>query len=345
MKIAIVTDAWEPQVNGVVTTLRNTAHCLEQSGYCIFLITPQGFTTVPAPTYPSVRLAVRPENKVRQTLTEFAPDAIHIATEGPLGLAARRHCKRAGLRFTTSYHTRFPEYIRMRLPVPVGVSYAWLRGFHAAAERTLVATESQRRELAARGFENLVVWSRGVDTHMFQPRGDAIIDDPRPISLYAGRVAKEKNLEAFLDLKLPGTKYVVGDGPELARLRVRYPRVRFTGCKHGQELAACVAAADVFVFPSRTDTFGLVMLEAMACGVPVAAYPVAGPADVVVDGVTGVLNDDLHVAALTALTLDGTAAREYAHGRSWQAATQQLVDHLFFDCTLQADLAGRVVTH
>jgi glycosyltransferase involved in cell wall biosynthesis len=192
VRIAIVTDAWEPQVNGVVTTLSNTARCLEQSGHIVSLITPHGFRTIPAPTYPSIRLALRPENKVRRTLTDFAPDAIHIATEGPLGLATRRHCKRLRLRFTTSYHTRFPEYIRMRLGLPVSVSYAWLRRFHAAAERTFVATESQRRELGARGFENLVIWPRGVDTEVFQSADPAHLKDPRPIAMYAGRVATEK---------------------------------------------------------------------------------------------------------------------------------------------------------
>lgn len=345
MKIAIVTDAWAPQVNGVVTTLTNTVRCLESTGHCVSLITPQGFMTIPAPTYPSIRLAVRPERKVRRMLRDFAPDAIHIATEGPLGLAARRYCKLAGIRFTTSYHTRFPEYIRMRLPIPVGVSYAWLRGFHAAAERTLVATTSQRRELAVRGFEHLVVWPRGVDTDVFQPRDAFVLDDPRPIALYAGRVAVEKNLEAFLSLDLPGTKYVVGDGPDLARLRTGFPRVRFTGCKYGEELARYLAAADVFVFPSRSDTFGLVMLEAMACGVPVAAYPVAGPAGVVVDGVTGALNDDLKTAVLRALKLGGTEALRHALTRSWRVATQRFVDHLFFDCTFPTQFEGQMLQH
>lgn len=343
MKIAIVTDAWEPQVNGVVTTLKNTVKCLESSGHTVLLITPQLFRTVPTPTYPSIRLALRPEAKVGRILKDFAPDAIHIATEGPLGLAARRYCKRVGIGFTTSYHTRFPEYIRMRLAVPLGVSYAWLRGFHAAAKRTLVTTESQRQELAARGFENLAVWPRGVDTELFDPRRSITLDDARPIAMYAGRVAMEKNLEAFLSLALPGTKYVVGDGPDLASLRRKFPHARFTGYKYGEELAGYLAAADVFVFPSRTDTFGLVMLEAMACGVPVAAYPVAGPVDLIAQGVTGALNDDLRIAVLTALTLDGAAALRFARTRSWQAATERFIDHLFVDCIYEPEFLDQTV--
>jgi glycosyltransferase involved in cell wall biosynthesis len=278
-------------------------------------------------------------------LEGFAPHAIHIATEGPLGITARRYCKSAGLRFTTSYHTCFPEYIRMRVPLSLGISYAWLRGFHGAAERTLVATESLRQQLTARAFENLVIWPRGVDTDVFNPRNAMVLNEPRPIALYAGRVAAEKNLKAFLTLDLPGVKYVVGDGPDLARLRRRYSHVRFTGTKHGHELAAYLAAADVFVFPSRSDTYGLVMLEAMACGVPVAAYPVDGPADLIVDGVTGALDDDLKTAMLRALDLDGRKASDYATTRSWQAATVQFIDHLSVDRAFNPGYDSHMVPH
>ncbi|MGH8503774.1 MAG: glycosyltransferase family 4 protein [Gammaproteobacteria bacterium] len=342
MRIAIVTDAWQPQVNGVVTTLSNTIGCLAASGHQISLITPQSFRTIPAPTYPSIRLAVRPRSRVTRMLDGIAPDAIHIATEGPLGVAARRYCQQTGFRFTTSYHTRFPEYIRMRLPIPVTVSYAWLRGFHAAAARTLVSTESQRRELAARGFRHLVIWPRGVDTGLFRPQDKTAISAPRPILLYAGRVAAEKNIEAFLRLDLPGTKVVVGDGPALPRLRRDFPHVHFAGYKHGQALAAQLAAADVFVFPSRSDTFGLVMLEAMACGVPVAAYPVPGPVDVVVNGVSGVLDHDLKTAVTAALRLDPASARAQALKHSWQAATERFVDHLFCGGAFANEPVGRI---
>lgn len=345
MKLAIVTDAWRPQVNGVVTTLTNTIEHLEAVGHRVSLVTPEAFRTIPAPTYPSIRLAVRPHARINRMLGAIAPDAVHIATEGPLGIAARRHCQRTGFRFTTSYHTRFPEYIRMRVPIPLTVSYALLRSFHTAAERTLVSTESQRRELAARGFRNLVIWPRGVDTELFQPRGKGAIDATRPILLYAGRVAAEKNIEAFLQLEVPGTKYVVGDGPALERLRREYPHARFTGCQYGKAFAAYLSAADVFVFPSRSDTYGLVMLEAKACGVPVAAYPVPGPVDVVADGVSGVLNNDLATAVMCALKLDPAAARAHALARSWQAATERFVEHLYFNGTFVDALVSQLALH
>lgn len=328
MKIAIVTDAWRPQVNGVVTTLGKTAAMLEHMGHEVRCITPEGFKTFPCPTYPSIRLALKPARRLRAMLDAYAPAAIHIATEGPLGWSARAYCRDRGLRYTTSFHTQMPEYIRLRAPIPLGVSYGVLRRFHGTAVRTLVPTESQRQRLLQRGFENVVIWSRGVDTDLFHPANKDFLAGPRPIALYMGRVAVEKNIEDFLNLRLPGSKYVVGDGPDLELLRRRYPDARFTGFKHGAELAAHLAAADVFVFPSRTDTFGLVLLEAMACGVPVAAYPVTGPIDVVTPGATGCLDEDLGRAVRDALQLDGAHCRQYALEHSWFTATAQFLNHL-----------------
>ena len=301
MKLTIVTDAWSPQVNGVVTTLTRTRECLEALGHDVAVISPERFRTLPCPTYPEIRLALLPGRGVARTLRALSPDAIHIATEGPLGIAARRYCTRTGLKFTTSYHTQFPEYVRKRAPIPVAWSYAYLRAHHGKAERTLVATEHLRRRLIEHGFTNVVIWSRGVDTALFKPRGRDHLALPRPISIYVGRVAVEKNLEAFLSAEISGSKVIVGDGPDLAKLRQRFPEAHFVGYKFGEALAEHISSADVFVFPSRTDTFGLVMLEAMACGTPVAAYPVTGPIDVVRDGFSGRLHEDLATAAREAL--------------------------------------------
>ena len=323
MKIALVTDAWLPQTNGVVRTLTITAEKLAQLGHEVVSITPLDYRTVPCPTYPEIRLSLFASRRVRQRLDALDPDAVHIATEGPLGLAARRWCLRRGRDFTTSYHTQFPEYVRARFPIPLGVSYAFLRWFHGKAAHTLVATPSMRAALEARGFRNLAYWSRGVDTNLFRPRDEPLLDLPRPIWLYFGRVSVEKGIEDFLALDLPGTKLVVGDGPAAGALRSKYPDAVFTGYRFGEELAQHVACADVFVFPSRTDTFGLVLIEAMACGVPVAAYPVTGPIDVVANGVTGVLGEDLREAALAALQLDRVACREHALRYTWEAATHQ----------------------
>jgi len=325
MRIALVTDAWLPQTNGVVRTLTITAEKLAQLGHEVMPITPLDFRTVPCPTYPEIRLSLFAASRVRQRLDALDPDAVHIATEGPLGLAARRWCLRRGRDFTTSYHTQFPEYVRARFPIPLGVSYAFLRWFHGKAAHTLVATPSMRASLEARGFRNLAYWSRGVDTNLFRPRDAPCLDVARPIWLYFGRVSVEKGIEDFLALDLPGTKLVVGDGPATGALRSKYPDAVFTGYRFGDELARHVATADVFVFPSRTDTFGLVLIEAMACGVPVAAYPVTGPIDVVANGVTGILSDDLRAAALAALKLDRNACREHALRYTWEAATQQFI--------------------
>ncbi len=329
MRIAIATDAWLPQVNGVVRTYENTARELRELGHDICLLTPATFHTVPCPTYPSIRLAINPGPRLRRTLEAFQPDAIHVATEGPLGHAARRYCLKNELPFTSSFHTQFPEYIRMRAPIPLTWSYAYMRRFHGPAARTLVPTESQRQRLLERGFSNVVTWSRGVDTNIFRPAGDkSFLPQTRPIFMYMGRVAVEKNINAFLDLDLPGTKVVVGDGPDREKLCEQYPDVVFTGYRFGEELARYLAAADVFVFPSLTDTYGLVMLEAMACGLPVAAYPVTGPIDVINNGVTGVMNEDLGEAALQALQLDPQDCIDFARSRSWRYCARGFADNL-----------------
>jgi glycosyltransferase involved in cell wall biosynthesis len=326
--LAIVTDAWWPQVNGVVNTLMHTRAALAARGYRVIMLTPQDHATLPCPGYPEIRLALRPGPRVHERLDAMRPDHIHIATEGPLGLATRAWCLRRQRAFTSSYHTQFPEYIRKRLPVPLTVSYAFLRRFHNAAARTMVATSSQEAVLTRWKFRNIVRWTRGVDTDLFSPHDPAPLDVPRPVFAYAGRVAVEKNLEAFLSLDLPGTKCVIGDGPALKALRDRFPQALFAGYKFGRELAGLISAADVFVFPSRTDTFGLVMLEAMACGVPIAAFPVTGPVDVVEHGVTGILSEDLRAAALAALDLDRDRCRAEALKRTWAESSRQFSDNL-----------------
>ncbi len=329
MRILIATDAWDPQVNGVVRTLKATARELEARGHDVRFITPDGFTTVPMPTYPEVRLALFAKARIADVISTFMPDAIHIATEGPIGLGARQVCVERGLPFTTSFHTRFPEYIEARIALPSSWTYGLVRWFHQAASRTMVATASLEHELRGRGFTNLCAWSRGVDTNLFKPGAKSLFDLPRPISLYVGRVAVEKNIDAFLALDLPGTKVVVGDGPQLAELRARFPGVHFAGARFGQDLAAHYAASDVFVFPSRTDTFGLVMLEALACGVPVAAFPVQGPRDVLERGAgAGVLDECLKSAVERALTLSPQRCRQYALQYSWGACTNQFLDNL-----------------
>ncbi len=325
MKIVIVSDAWKPQVNGVVTTLIKTGEQLEQLGHSVLFITPDKFVTIPCPTYSSIRLSMLPYRGAAGMLARFNPDAIHIATEGPLGHAVRAYCRNNSVPFTTAYHTQFPEYLRLRFPIPTSISYHYLRGFHRPASRTMVSTKTLQKMLTEKGFTNVAIWSRGVDTKLFQPQARLRINVPRPLAMYMGRVAVEKNIEAFLQLDLPGSKYVVGDGPDLQRLRERYPRVTFLGEKRGAELAGYVAAADVFVFPSLTDTFGLVLLEAMACGVPVAAYPVAGPVDVVKQGETGVLHADLRTAVMGALSLDRAKCVRYAKQFSWRRCTESFL--------------------
>ncbi len=328
MRIAIVTDAWEPQVNGVVRTLQMTACRLEEGGHDVLIITPHAFPTIPCPTYPEIRLALFPATKITNMLDTFGPDAVHIATEGPLGHAARRYVRRRAYPFTTAFHTQFPEYLRLRAPVPIGFSYAYLRLFHASAKCTMVPTSSQIAKLEARGFKRLGLWRRGVDSDVFHPGDPIELSLPRPMHLYMGRVAVEKNIGAFLDLSLKGSKVVIGDGPDLERLRTRYQDTHFLGAKFGRELARHISAADVFVFPSLTDTFGLVMLEAMACGVPVAAYPVQGPLDVVDHGRSGFLDDDLSRAIVGALNLQRADCVAYARQFTWQRCTAEFVSHL-----------------
>jgi glycosyltransferase involved in cell wall biosynthesis len=328
VRILIVTDAWSPQINGVVVTLQNTVRELERMGHHVHLITPLAFRTVPMPTYPEIRLAVRPGGEVARMIEDIDPDAIHIATEGPLGLAARRHCLRRSRPFTTAYHTQFPEYVHARCRLPLGVTYAWLRWFHRPAKAVMCGTPEILQRLGARGVTNGVLWSRGVDTDLFKPGERRAAEDRRPVFLYVGRVAVEKNIEAFLALDLPGTKWVVGDGPARVALERRFPDARFLGFKTGESLAWHYRQADAFVFPSRTDTFGLVLVEAMACGTPVAAFPVTGPRDVVRDRGAGVLSEDLGAAAMAALRLDRGDVRRYALGFSWTAATRQFVANL-----------------
>lgn len=328
MRILIVTDAWFPQINGVVRTLDTLRRELSALGHDIQLITPETFRTFPCPTYPEIRLAIGAGRKVARLLDAFQPSAIHISTEGPLGLAARRHCLKKGYDFTTAFHTRFPEYVQARWKVPLSLTYRWVRWFHSPASGIMVSTASIEEALRARDFNRIKRWSRGVDTDLFHPRDKGFLADPRPISMYVGRVAVEKNVEAFLQLNTPGTKYVVGDGPQLANLRARYPDVRFSGAKTGEELAQYYAAANVFVFPSLTDTFGLVMLEALASGVPVAAYPVEGPLDVIEGSGAGVLDRDLGRAVEQALTIPAEACRAHAQTYSWEASARQFLDNL-----------------
>lgn len=328
MRIAIVSDAWKPQVNGVVRTLDTVRREVSALGHEVEMIGPDRFRTIPCPTYPEIPLAILPGRRMRRLLEGFRPDAIHIATEGPLGMAARRYCLRRGLPFTTAYHTRFPEYIRARFRFPVSWSYAILRRFHRPSRGVMVATRSIRRELEARGFRNIRDWSRGVDLALFRPRDVPPLEGERPILLFVGRVAVEKNIAAFLELDVPGTKYVVGDGPQRASLAQRYPAARFLGARFGEALAATYAAADVFVFPSRTDTFGLVMLEAMACGLPVAAYPVPGPLDVVADERVGALDPDLATAVRLAQTRSRADCRAHAEQFSWSNCARQFLGNL-----------------
>ncbi len=328
MRLLIVSDAWYPQVNGVVRTLDTTAQHLRRDGHEVEVIGPDRFRTVPLPTYREIELAVKPKHRLQSLVDAFKPDAVHIATEGPLGWAMRSICHRHGWPFTTSFHTQFPEYVWLRTRVPMAWTYGLMRRFHHAAARTMVATPTLENRLRERGFQSLVRWTRGVDTDLFHPRDKDFLDLPRPVSMFVGRVAVEKNLDDFLRLELPGSKVVVGGGPQLHGFVKRYPEVRFVGPKQGEELASYYAAGDVFVFPSRTDTFGLVMLEALASGVPVAAYPVQGPLDVIDGTGVGCLSEDLAEAVDCALHLPPEACRAFALERSWPNATQQFLGNL-----------------
>jgi glycosyltransferase involved in cell wall biosynthesis len=328
MKVLIATDAWVPQMNGVVATYKRLAEQLPALGCEVEFLTPADFHTVKMPHYREIGLAWPDSRRASNRLSEAAPDHIHIATEGPVGWMTRAYCLRRGLTFTTSYHTRFPEYAAHHFRCPAALVYAGLRRFHAPSAGIMVATASLRKELAARGFKNVMAWTRGVDTTLFRPRHERIFGNDEPVFLYVGRVSPEKNIEAFLKAGLPGLKVVVGDGPHLRKLAEQFPGVRFAGRRCGEDLARHYASADVFVFPSRTDTFGLVILEALASGVPVAAYPVTGPIDIVESGVSGVLHDDIEIAARRALTLDRAAARQRALQFTWRATAEAFLDNI-----------------
>ena len=327
--ILIVTDAWLPQVNGVVRSLEWTARELKKMGVRVEFLSPQEFVTIPCPTYPDIRLSLTHRRAVQRRMAAYDCEHLHIATEGPLGLLAASAARRMGMPYTTGYHTRFPEYVEARWPLPVSWFYAWFRRFHNFGGGCMVATETLRADLERRGFRNLKMWSRGVDADLFRPRENSVLppDLPRPIFINVGRVSVEKNIKAFLDLDLPGSKVVVGDGPQLASLRKEYPEAYFTGAKSGEDLARHFASADIFVFPSLTDTFGLVLLEALACGIPVAAYPVMGPRDVIGDSGTGVLSEDLRQAALDALQIPAERCRSWALKYSWASCTRQFLDN------------------
>jgi glycosyltransferase involved in cell wall biosynthesis len=328
MKIMIVTDAWEPQVNGVVRTLKATRAELEAMGHRVEFLTPLEFRTIPCPTYPDIRLSILPGAKVAARIRSFDPDALHIATEGPLGMAARRFALKHDRPFTTAYHTRFPEYVQARFAFPLAWTYSFLLWFHGPSKAVMAPTLVVKKDLEARGFDNVKLWSRGVDHTIFKPQRSNRLQTTPPIFLYVGRVAVEKNIEAFLELDLPGSKWVAGVGPALEGFKTRYSSVNFLGVLNQHELAEVYASADVFVFPSKTDTFGLVLLEAMACGLPVAAYPVTGPIDVITDPKAGALEEDLRAACMRALKLKREDVADYAKRFSWRAATEQFLSHL-----------------
>ena len=328
MRILIATDAWHPQVNGVVRTLTSLARAVATLGSEAVFLTPEGFPSLGVPTYPGLRIALTNRREIARRIEAAAPDAIHIATEGPIGWAVRGYCLRHKLAFTTSYTTRFPEYISVRTGLPAAVGYAVLRRFHSAAAMTMVATNSLRQELSQRGFKRLGFWTRGVDTNLFRPDEPVALDLPRPVFMTVGRVAVEKNLEAFLSLDLPGSKVVIGNGPQKAELERRFPQAKFLGEKTGQDLTSHMAAADVFVFPSLTDTFGVVQLEALACGTPVAAFPVMGPIDVIADHPIGAIDNDLRRACLRALQMSRETCRNFALERSWDNSARQFIGNL-----------------
>ena len=334
MRIMLVTDAWRPQVNGVVRTLERVIDECRAMGHEFEIVSPaDGFRTFPLPTYSEIRLAVGAKGAIEDRFEAFEPEAVHIATEGTLGMAARAVCLKHRFPYTTSYHTRFPEYVSARFPVPLSAGYAFMRWFHRYSGRVMVATQSMRDDLQARGFNNVAAWSRGVDTDLFHPDkrgvdGGVYKGLRKPIFLNVGRIAVEKNIEAFLDLDLPGTKVVVGEGPQREALEASHPEAVFTGPKFGEELARHFADADVFVFPSKTDTFGLVILEAMATGTPVAGLPVPGPRDLIPGSNAGVVDEDLRAASLECLRLSRQDARAYAEGYSWRACAEEFVANL-----------------
>ncbi|MGE5477468.1 MAG: glycosyltransferase family 4 protein [Bacteroidales bacterium] len=328
LRIAIVTDAWHPQRNGVVRVLATLAGTLGRMGHQVLVVEPGLFRTMPCPSYPEIPLSLWPKRRLAQLLDGFAPDAVHLATEGPLGWAGRAWCRRNGCAFTTAYHTKFPHYVRARTGVPLSWPYALIRRFHAPSSAVMCPSRSVHAELGEWGFANAVEWSHGVDVATFRPQPKDFLDVPRPLFMYVGRVAVEKNLPAFLSLDLPGSKMVVGDGPARAALMKRFPKVHWRIANGDVELSRYFAAGDCFVFPSLTDTFGLVMLEALASGVPVAAFPVPGPLDVVGGAPVGVLRDDLRSAALAALDIPSQDCRDYATRFSWEHVARQFLSFL-----------------
>lgn len=335
MRILIATDAAAPQINGVVRVFQTTVAHLRADGHEVEMIGPDRFaTTFPAPGYPEVRLSMTLGRALPDMIEAFQPDAIHIPVEGPIGLAARHYCRKRRLPFTTSFHTRFGDYFSLRLGFGTDAAYAAQRWFHNAGAGFMVQTATLEAQLAARGFRNILPWGRAVDTEVFCPHRENpgfnadFLGLPRPIFMYVGRVSQEKNLPAFFGLDLPGSKVVVGDGPASATLSKAYPDVHFLGYRHGEDLARHFSAADVFVFPSRFETFGLVVLEALACGTPVAAFPVQGPADIIGDTPHGILSEDLRAAALEALTIDRAGCRDFAESFSWAECTRQFAQNL-----------------
>jgi len=328
MRVLVVTDAWHPQVNGVVRSLEQLEAEARRIGEEIVFITPEQFRTVPMPGYAEIRLSLARPKLLNDLIDAAMPDAVHLATEGPLGLLALCACRKCDLSFTTCYHTRYPQYLRARLPVPEPLTYALLRKFHNSGDGTMVATEALGEELKAKGFHHLMLWSRGVDMNLFKPRGESVLDLRRPIYLCVARLAVEKNLEAFLSLDLEGTKVIVGDGPDRARLQSLYPNAYFAGAQFGENLARLYASADAFVFPSRTETFGLVLLEALASGLPVAAFPGEGLIRDVAHAGSAVLDHDLGLAARQALTLSRTKARAFASQFSFEQSTRQFFENV-----------------
>lgn len=330
MKIALVTDAWHPQVNGVVRTLDTVVDLLRRRGHEILVISPDQYPSIPAPSYPEIRLAFTRACTIGRQIEQFGAEAVHLATEGPLCVQARRWCRRNGRPFTTAYHTQFPEYLAKRTRLSPRLFWPYIRWFHQSSEAIMVSTESIRNQLRRQRLGHVHHWSRGVDLDNFRPDAPspAIYEKlKRPIQLYVGRVAVEKNIEAFLISDQPGSKVVVGDGPALAGLQSRFPDVHFAGRKSGRELAGYYAGADVFIFPSKTDTFGLVIIEALACGTPVAAYPVAGPVDILTAS-SGAMDEDLNVAIQRALGLNPAECIAHGENFSWEASAHQFLDGL-----------------
>ena len=328
IKIVVATDAWKPQVNGVVHTLERMSAAAREQGAAFEFVTPLGFATLPLPTYPDIRVALASVEGVAKAIEASGADHVHIATEGPIGWAARRYCRERGRLFTTSYHTRFPEYIHARTLMPTRWIYAVLRRFHAPAARVMAPTPSLRGELLRRGFSKVEVWTRGVDHALYRPQAADALRLPRPIFLYVGRVAVEKNLEAFLNLKLPGSTVIVGDGPARPALQQKYSHAHFLGPRYGEALAQIYASADVFVFPSLTDTFGIVLIEALACGAPVAAFPVTGPLDVIGESGAGALSDNLGEACMAALEIPRDKAHAHSLNFTWRESARQFLAHI-----------------